>query len=64
MTHLQQARIQAQNIEWKTTTHKHGKIETYITHENKKTKKTPCHLEFQINKNDLKMHNLGLYPKH
>jgi hypothetical protein len=30
---------------------------------NYKAKKL-CVLEFQITKNDLKNHNLGLYPKH
>jgi hypothetical protein len=32
-------------------------------HKNYKPKKL-CVLEFEITKNDLRIHNLGLYPKH
>jgi hypothetical protein len=34
MIHLQQTRIQAQNIIWKTTTQNHGQKKIYKTHKN------------------------------
>jgi hypothetical protein len=47
-----------------TKTQKPCVNENTLMHKHCKINKTPCVLEFQITKSDLKSQILGLYPKH
>jgi hypothetical protein len=61
-THLQIARIQAQNTKWNTHRTR-CQNEACIKH-NRLTTINLCVFKSQITKSDLRTHNLKLYPKH